>query len=172
MINWTWIWSNLPTWLSGLVAGGILTLLITRYFDRVDEKRKLIAKAYKIALSWQEMLYRVRRRRGGKKEESLLVNRFHKLQEEISYYQGILSSESTFLGRSYGKLVAEIKRQNSSLIRNAWGIKPMPVHKLVYKKEIIPNVKDAEKDFLFDMRCWLSIFYLPKALVVIRNWCE
>jgi len=152
-----------------ILPTSIVTILLTRHFERSSERRALFASAYKSALSWQEMLYRVRRRSPGIVEEKILVNRFHDIQEELNYYQGIISSESVYLGRSYKKLVTEIKKQNSELIQKAWASKLRKPQSGTPKNDVSPSTTPAQDDFLKDIRDWLSINIFLKLFVIFRN---
>lgn len=156
-------------WLPQLLAGGIATLLLTRYFERTTERRKLYATAFKTVLSWQEMLYRVRRRAPGDEEERKLIAKFHDLQEELNYYQGIMSSESKAMGKSYRKFVNDVKRENVQLIQEAW---EQPVRKPkdgTPKDEKHPDINKIAEDFLRDTRNWLAWWQIPKLFVIKRN---
>ena len=161
--------SWLPGILAALVAGGLLTLVVTRWFERTSERRKLYANAYKTVMAWQEMLYRVRRRASGIDEERKLIDRFHDLQEEINYYQGLVSSEGKSMGKSYKKFVGSMKRANVDLIQLAW---EAPIRKPkdgTPKDEEHPNPNKIAEDFLQDSRQWLAWWQLPKIFVWWRN---
>lgn len=149
-----------------LVTGGFVTVLVSRFFERTDEKRKLYASAFKTALSWQEMVHRVRRR--GKKEEEKrnLINTFHSLQEDLNYYQGIISTESVSLGRSYSRFVEAIKTKNAPLIKKAW---EDPRVELADDLLVTGNAGKEADEFLSDVRHWLKWCQLPKLRVIWRN---
>lgn len=51
-------------------------------------QRDLYSKAYRAAMSWREMLYRVRRRAAGDEADRALIERFHELQEETDTRDG------------------------------------------------------------------------------------
>lgn len=85
-----------------------------------DRQRELYIRAYKTAMAWREMVYRVRRRAEGVEAERTLIDRFHELQEEIDYYQGWTAGESKWMGRSFCGLVAAIKEATREPIRFAW----------------------------------------------------
>jgi hypothetical protein len=74
-----------------------------------DRQRELYIRAYKTAMAWRGMVYRVRRRAEGVEAERTLIDRFHELQEEIDYYQGWTAGESRWMGRSFCGPVAAIK---------------------------------------------------------------
>ncbi len=156
--------------LVAIVSSSLVTLLLTRYFEAMTEKRKLFADAYKTALAWQEMLYRVRRRAAGISEERKLVERFHQLQEEIDYYQGLVSTESEALGLSYERFVNRVKSENNRLIQEAWESPIQRPKSGILKSEKHPNTLAVGKSFLKDTRDWLSIWQVPKLFVHWRNW--
>lgn len=110
------------------VAGPVIVLVLRAVVlaltDKVDRQRDLYSKAFRAALAWKEMLYRVRRRTPGSERD--LIERFHELQEEIDYFEGWTASEGRSIGRSYCRLVREIKRQTQPLIREAWSNSPRP----------------------------------------------
>lgn len=93
-----------------------------RIAQRQDARRSLYSEAYKTALSWVEMLYRVRRRDPAKEHD--LVEQFHTLQEQLDYHQGWIESESRALGRAYRDLVATVKHETAEGIRQAWKEEP------------------------------------------------
>jgi len=152
------------------IISSFATLLFTRYFESMSEKKKLFADSYRAALAWQEMLYRVRRRAAGIKAEQKLVERFHELQEEIDYYQGLISTESEALGHSYERFVKRVKSENNQLIQDAWKSPVRRPKSGAPKNEKNPNTLDAGKSFLRDTRDWFSIWQLPKLFVTFRNW--
>lgn len=156
--------------LAVIATSSLVTLLFTRYFEVMSDKKKLFADAYKAAMAWQEMLYRVRRRAPGVVEEQKLVERFHQLQEEINYYQGLVFTESEVLGLSYDRFVNHVKKENKQLIQEAWE-SPIRRPKLgVIKTSKYPNTTKAGKAFLRDTRNWFSFWQVPKLFVLWRNW--
>lgn len=156
-------------WFPQLITGGLLTLMLTRYFERTNEKRALYAFAFKTALSWQEMLYRVRRRDSSDEEERNLINKFHDLQEEMNYYQGIMSSEGKAIGKSYKKFLTSVKRANVELIQEAWETTPRKPKDGTPEDESHPNINKHAEVFLVDVRDWLSWWQVPKLFVIFRN---
>ena len=73
---------------------GVLTAIWSAISAKHARRRDLYSCAFKAALAWEEMLYRVRRRAEGDEAARALINRFHELQEEVNYHQGWLQSES------------------------------------------------------------------------------
>lgn len=135
-----------------------------------ERQRDLYSKAYKAAMGWREMLYRVRRRAAGDEAERALIERFHELQEELDYYQGWIASESPWLGRSYCRLVADVKASCRQDIVAAWGETERRTAALgTLEGDNSPDCGQTSERFLFDVRSHLSIWVLPKLLVVGRN---
>jgi hypothetical protein len=167
LINSTTEW--LPKVAGAALTGGLVTFMLSRQFERTGERRKLYASAYKAALGWQEMLYRVRRRKGGIDCDQKLVDAFHDLQEDLNYYQGILSSESSSIGKSYSKFIKTVKDENVTLIQEAWEMHPRKPSDGTPKDEKHPNIGGNAEKFLSDIRLWLKWWQLPKLVVYWRN---
>lgn len=150
-----------------LAAVGGIVALMTRKRLR---QRDLYSCAYKAAMSWKEMLYRVRRRPEGAKSDEALIDRFHSLQEELDYYQGWIGSESPWMGRSYCRLVNAVKKETGEPIVSAWAEpERRPPANATFDDDTHPNCKKASDRFLFDVRCHLSIFPPMRLVVVWRN---
>src|SRR3954468_998730 len=112
--------------------------------------------AYRAALAWVELYYRVRRRDPENPHE--LVVLFHKAQEDIDYHQGWLTTESAALGRAYAAFVTKIKIEARPLIQKAWREPPCsPEDGLTVPDGDHPNVEDAKRQFLADVGDHLSL---------------
>lgn len=153
-------------------AGAILVALVTAtaafFSSKRDRRRQLYGEAYKVALAWREMLYRVRRRKADKTPE--LVDRFHDLQEQIDYYSGWIGSESKPLQRSYARLVQKVKNETKAPLQAAWEKEPDETS--LWRSlagEVHPDVSAAADEFLQDVRNHLSAWQVPKLMVVWRN---
>src|SRR2546421_434960 len=70
----------------------ILAALAAHFASKRERRRVLYSEAVRTAVGWKEMLYRLRRRQAG--EERELIHRFHDLQDQLSYYQAWVGSES------------------------------------------------------------------------------
>jgi len=151
-----------------LVTGSGATLLLTKWFEKREKRRDLFANAYKAVLSWEEMLNRVRRRFDDKDDAKKIVLEFHSLQQDLNYYEGLISAESSRMGDSYAKLVQDIKSKNLDLINDAWKSKPVNPGQAV-KNINHPQTSDSKRLFLKDVRSWLSIIFIRKIAVVWRN---
>jgi len=151
-----------------LITGSVATLLLTKWFEKRESKRDLFANAYKTVLAWEEMLNRVRRRSNNTTDVTEITKEFHDLQEKLNYYQGIISVQSKWLGKSYSSLVKAIKDANGELISEAWkkkAIKPTDDTK-AYQH---PDSRADKEKFLQDTRSWLSLLCFRKIAVWWRN---
>jgi hypothetical protein len=72
-----------------------------------EQRRNLYSEAIQAVVSWKEMLYRIRRRESGQERE--IIDLFHKLQDELSYYESWIVSESKYMSRSYLRLVQDVE---------------------------------------------------------------
>jgi hypothetical protein len=135
-----------------------------------ERQRDLYSQAFKAAMSWREMVYRVRRRAEGDEPERVLIDRFHELQEELDYYQGWIASESPWMGRSYCRLVEEVKQKCADDINKAWDEpeRRRPASGTL-DNDNHPDCRADSDRFLFDVRSHLSMWVLPKLLVAWRN---
>jgi hypothetical protein len=149
--------SGLIPW-AAVVAGlvSLFGLALARLNERRDRRRTLYSEAYKAALAWVEMLYRVRRRDPERPYE--LAAQFHKLQEDIDFYQGWIESESIAFGRAYQRLVLEVKALTLPDIQAAWATGPVdPQHGFSLQGDTHPPVESAKQQFLRDLRAHLSL---------------
>jgi len=168
---------SLPPWdaLSGLVvafvAGGV-AMWSAHFSDRAqqrDRRRTLYAEAYRVALGWNEMLYRIRRRIDGPEQMAALVEQFHSLQEQITFYQGWITTESPGLGRSYDRLVRHVKSETEELIRQAWRRSGRAPDHDAPADEKHPNIRPECSRFLADVRDHLSPWPWSRHRVETRN---
>jgi hypothetical protein len=134
-----------------------------------ERRRNLFSEAYKAAMAWGEMLYRVRRRANSAEAERALTDRFHDLQERIDYFQGWTASEGRWIGRSYCRLVDDIKVQTRPLLQEA---RARPGHRFgeAPSDGRNPDLSEARDRFLTDIRAQLSLLIVPRLMVIWRNW--
>lgn len=161
---------------AALVTAGIAVLLaVLRAVGLVitgkrERRRALYSEAYRSAMAWRELLYRVRRRAYGAEAERELIDAFHDLQEKLDYYEGWTASESLWMGRSYCRLVSEIKDSTRAPIRAAWEEadrrKPSEGTR---DDDVLPDVTATRDSYLKDVRDHLSLNPLWKIAVVWRN---
>ena len=145
------------------VAGGLAAYLA----NKRQQRRLLYSEAIKAAVGWKEMLYRVRRREKGLERE--LINKFHDLQDQISYYQAWIGSESEHMQRSYDRLVSGVKARTEDLITAAWNEKIRPVPGNARPDDEHPNLSDLTDSFLVDVRDHLSPWWWRRRRVRKRN---
>jgi hypothetical protein len=145
---------------------GVLTYYVSASKATRDRRRELYSGAFRAAMSWVEMVYRVRRRSVTLQDE--LVMHLHRVQEDIAYYEGWLSTEAPELGRSYATLVATIRTTVRPLIREAWSHPAQPPWKGTPTGEEEPDVGLARRQFLQDVHDHLSRWWWVRRRVRVR----
>jgi hypothetical protein len=149
------------------VIVAILAALAAYMAAKREQRRTLYSEAIKVAVGWEEMLYRVRRRREGQEQE--LIERFHDLQDNLTYHRAWVGTDSMYMKRSYDALTLAVKAATADPIKEAWadGVRPLPGHALA--SDTFPDV-DAELDrFLADVRSHLSPMPWRKLASAARN---
>lgn len=140
---------------------------LAAYFSGKRERRRLLyGEAYKAALGWSEMLYRVRRRHVN---DSEVVEQFHELQERITYYRGWIGSESRYMQRSFDRFVKAVKDGTEQLITEAWDEPERPLPGNAKPDDKHPIFDTESKAFLRDVRSYLSPLCFRKIAVIRRN---
>lgn len=142
-------------------------LLVTGQLER---QRNLFSEAYKAAMGWREQLYRVRRRENTEEAEYQLITEFHRLQEQIDFYEGWAASEGKSIGRSYCRLVRDTKAATAAPLQQAWARPGRAPGLPAPNDEVHPDLSSVRERFLFDVRCQLSLFLFPRVLVYLRNF--
>jgi hypothetical protein len=138
------------------VAVAILSAWIARVFVGRDRRRQMYGEAFRAAMEWKEMLYRVRRRDNTMENDRDIINRFHDLQQRIDYYEGWIGSESRYMRRSFTKLVKAAKAATQNEIRRAWDKRGKSGNADL--RDVHPSVDPAIQDqYLSDVRAHLSI---------------
>jgi len=160
-----------PGAIAALIALGTLLLRAAGLVlsGQQSRQRDLFSKAYGAAMAWSELLYRVRRRANTEEAEFALTARFHDLQEQIDYYEGWTASEGAAIGRSYCLFVKAIKEASECLIQEAWTIPGRPPGQAAPAGELHPDLHPARERFLADVRHQVSLWLVPRLLVVCRN---
>lgn len=149
------------------VIVAVLAALAAYMAAKREQRRALYSEAIKVAVGWEEMLHRVRRRREGQEQE--LIERFHDLQDNLTYHRAWVGTDSMYMKRSYDALTRAVKAATADPIKQAWadGVRPLPGNALA--SDIFPNV-DAQLDrFLADVRSHLSPMPWRKLAVGARN---
>ncbi|WP_338773068.1 hypothetical protein V7968_16460 [Nocardia vulneris] len=160
-----------------LVAGvaavsAVIVAVLSASFSRAsaqrDRRRQMYGEAFRAALEWREMLYRVRRRDNTEEGERAVIDKFHDLQERLDYYEGWIGSESKYMRRSYQKLIREAKSVTRDYIRDAWDNPGRRGNANANDEHpmISINVQDR---FLRDVRHHLSLQPWRWPLVAVRN---
>ncbi|HUY09154.1 MAG TPA: hypothetical protein VMW80_06850 [Candidatus Dormibacteraeota bacterium] len=146
---WAAIWA-------AVIAAVVAIILAWRgHQDDVrDRRRATYSDAYKAAMGWVEMVYRVRRR--SNKEDPTLVELFHARQEAITYFQGWISTESEAMGTAYGTFVAKLRAATEDLLREAWAQDPKPPWVKGHGEGPHPECQAASNEFLRLVRMHLS----------------
>lgn len=159
----------------GAAITAVLATAVAVYLNAVGRKREdrsrrrdLYSNAYRTALEWCEGVYRIRRRAGDGSNDQELVEHFHHMQERIAYYEGWLAMEAPELGHSYRRFLDRVMGEARPLLQNAWGkagrhpsAKPPP-------DEEHPQLDDAKRDFLRDVREHLSRWWWVRRRVKTR----
>ncbi|BBX31722.1 hypothetical protein MMAG44476_18142 [Mycolicibacterium mageritense DSM 44476 = CIP 104973] len=148
-----------------------LSAALARIFAQRDRRRQMYGEAFRTALAWHEMVYRVRRRDNTDEHDRVLVDKFHELQERLDYYEGWIGSESKYMRRSYRKLVNAEKSSTASDLNVAWD-KPGKKGN-ADSEDNHPAVERAIRDgYLRDVRGHLSLQPWRWLFVAFRNWSE
>jgi hypothetical protein len=150
------------------VIVAVLAALAAYMAAKREQRRALYSEAIKVAVGWEEMLFRVRRRREGQEQD--IVDRFHELQDNLTYHRAWVGTDSKYMKRSYDGLTRAVKIAMAEPIKQAWadGIRPIPGNAI--PGDGFPNV-DAHLDrFLADVRSHLSPLPWRKLAVAERNW--
>jgi hypothetical protein len=147
----------------------VLTITSGYFSEKRLRRRTLYGEAYKAAMSWIELVSRVRRRRADSESGANLIDRFHDAQEEIFFHRGWIGSESIFMQRSFDGLVKEIKRQSRPMIQQAWEAEPLANPAASLADLTTPDLTLDAARFLRDVRNHLSPLQFPKLTVAWRN---
>jgi hypothetical protein len=141
----------------------VLAALAAYLSSKRDRRRGLYSEAVRAALAWQEQLYRVRRR--GADQERALTEPFHELQEQLTYYEAWIGSESKYLCRSFGRLVKTTKQKTEPLIKEAWRAEVGAD----WAGAETPELSEATASFLADVRSHLSPWPWRRCAAAWRN---
>lgn len=151
--------------LAGLVAA--ISLAINATSGRRERRRNLYSEAYRATMTWVEMAYRAHH--APPDDEDLLAN-YHKLWEDLRYYEGWVLFESPELGYSYARFKEAVERVCDKYIEQAWSqrsAEPRPLVELPV--EARPETYQKELDrFLRDVRDHLSPYPWRRAAMSRR----
>lgn len=152
---------------SATILVAVLGALFAYLATKRDRRRGLYGEALRAALAWQEMVYRVRRRREG--TEAALIDRFHDMHDQLSYYTGWIGSESKYMSRSYRRLVMSIQTGTQPLISEAWKVEVRPLPADSTPDDIHLDFDDDVQRFLADVRSHLSPWPWRRVSAAWRN---
>lgn len=149
------------------VCVAIIGVVVTYLASKRERRRQIYGEAVRWALSWEGLLYRIRRRT--EDEAGSIIQRFHEVQDQVTYQRAWIASESRYMARSYDRLVEDVKRATEDLIREAWSgrVRPVPGNALPDDKH--PNLSDATDRFMRDVRSHLSPMPWRRVAVWWRN---
>jgi hypothetical protein len=160
--------------LSVAVIGAVATVSVAlvgglaAYFSsKRDRRRQLYGEAVRAAMAWQELLYRVRRRAEDESRE--LVHRFHEAQDQLTYFQAWMASDSKYMSRSYDRLVKDVKAETIGLIREAWQAPVRAIPGDAQPGDRHPDLDAARQRFMTDVRSHLSPLPWRRAAMAWRN---
>jgi hypothetical protein len=142
------------------VSVAFISAALARVFAQRDRRRQMYGEAFRAALEWREMVYRIRRRDNTGEHARELVDRFHDLQERLAFYEGWIGSESKFMRRSYQRLITAAKAATRYDLEQAWNT-PGRIGN-ADPKDHHPAIPQAcRDDFLKDVRGHLSVWRRP-----------
>jgi len=102
--------------LAALVA--TVTLAVNVTAARRDRRRNLYSDAYRATMAWIEMAYRAYH--APPDDGAKFLDAYHKLWEDIRYFQGRLLMESTELGYSFALFKEAVQVVCETAIESAW----------------------------------------------------
>jgi hypothetical protein len=84
---------------------------------RRDRRRHLCGEAYRTTMSWVEMAYRAYHSPPGDRK---FLDSYHKLWEDVRYFEGWLIFESSELGYSFARFKDAVQRVCDTFIEDNW----------------------------------------------------
>jgi hypothetical protein len=150
-----------PEWIPILAATiaalvAALTLAMNMTAGRRDRRRNLYSDAYRATMSWIEMAYRAYHARPD--ADAAFLDGYHKLWEDVRYYQGWILMESYELGYSFALFKEAVQTVCEGVVESAWATRTMESKPLAaLPVEPSPETFRYEQDrFLQDARDQLS----------------
>jgi hypothetical protein len=140
--------------LAALVA--TVTLALNMTAARRDRRRNLYSDAYRATMSWIEMAYRAYHAKP--EDDGKFLDAYHKLWEDVRYFQGWLLMESAELGYSFAQFKEAVQVVCEDVIESGWLKRTAEAKPLVeLPVEPSPDTFRYEQDrFLQDARDQLS----------------
>lgn len=102
--------------LAALVA--VVTFAINTTAARRDRRRNLYSDAYRATMSWIETAYRAYH--ASPDDDDKFLDCYHKLWEDVRYYQGWLLMESAELGYSFAQFKEAVQIVCEAVIESSW----------------------------------------------------
>jgi hypothetical protein len=133
--------------LAGLIAVGTLAVNVTA--GRRDRRRNLYSDAYRATMAWIEMAYRAYH--ASPEDDEKFLDSYHKLWEDVRYYQGWLLMESPELGYSFAQFKEAVQRVCEGVIESAWMARTTESKPL----ETLP-VEPSPETFRYEQDCFLQ----------------
>lgn len=151
--------------LAALIA--TISLAINATSGRRERRRNLYSEAYRTTMTWVEMAYRAYH---AKPDDEQLLVAYHKLWEDLRYYEGWVLFESPELGYSYARFKEAVERVCDAYMEKAWQQRsntPKPLVELPVEPG--PHTFQEEMDFfLEDVRDHLSPYPWRRAAMKRR----
>ncbi len=151
------------------VTAAVVAAAAAYFSSRLDRRRILYSEAVRAAVAWKELLYRVRRRADSDEAAHAIIALFHDTQDQLTYYQGWVGSDSKYMARSYKRLVRRVKTTTEPLIQEAWQASPRLIPGSAISSDVHPDIETWTEEFLKDVRSHLSWQPWRKLAVVLRN---
>ena len=85
---------------------------------RRDRRRNLYSDAYRATMSWIEMAYRAYHAKP--EDDGKFLDAYHKLWEDVRYFQGWLLMESAELGYSFAQFKEAVQVVCEDVIESGW----------------------------------------------------
>lgn len=102
--------------LAALVA--TVTLAVNMTAARRDRRRNLYSDAYRATMAWIEMAYRAYHAKPD--DGTAFLDAYHKLWEDVRFFQGRLLLESNELGYSFALFKEAVQVVREATIESAW----------------------------------------------------
>lgn len=158
--HWTYWVPLFVAVIAGSVAAAVA--IYNQASSRQDRRRAAYGQAYRAAVEWTELLWRVRRREVGGEHD--LARLFHAAQEAINFHRGWIRSEDEGMAVSYCRFVDQVKKASLPLIQDAWK-EPVPYrpweHGVSPCATSEPDIGAAEDEFFLA---------LAKHLHPVKSW--
>jgi hypothetical protein len=119
---------------------------------RRDRRRNLYGEAYRTTMSWVEMAYRAYHAPAG---DQAFLDGYHKLWEDLRYFEGWLIFESSELGYSFARFKDAVQRVCDGFIEEAWlertdeakplTVLPVEASPQTYERQLNAFLQDARE---------------------------